>query len=72
MQGKSRVHGSRTCILLPCRYVPLRAVLNVSLGYVALALMCCLPCGYVALRAVLYKVSLGYVAVALVCCLPYG
>jgi hypothetical protein len=41
--------------------VALRAVLKVSLGYVALALMCCLPCGYVALRAML-RVILGYVA----------
>jgi len=44
-------------------------VYKVNLGYVALALVCCLPCGYVALWAVL-KVSLGYVALALVCCLP--
>jgi hypothetical protein len=51
--------------------VALRAVLKVSLGYVALALVCCLPCGYVALRAVL-KVSLGYVALALVYCYPTG
>jgi len=46
-------------------------VYKVSVGYVALALVCCLPCGYMALRAVL-KVSLGYVALALVCCLPCG
>jgi hypothetical protein len=46
-------------------------VYKVSLGYVALALVCCLLCWYVALQVVL-KVSLGYVALALVYCCPAG
>jgi hypothetical protein len=46
-------------------------VYKVSLGYVALTLVCCVHCGYVASRAVL-KVSLGYVALALVYCCPAG
>jgi len=37
IKGKSRIYGSNTCVLLPCGYVVLRAVLKVSLGYVALA-----------------------------------
>jgi hypothetical protein len=45
IQGKSRVCGSSTCVLLPCRYVALWAVLKISLGYVALALVYCCPVG---------------------------
>jgi hypothetical protein len=71
VKDKSRVCGSSTCVLLPCGYVALWAVLKVSIGYVALALVCCLPCEYVSLRVVL-KVSLEYVALALVCYLPCG
>jgi hypothetical protein len=71
VKGKSRVCDSNTCVLLPCGYVALRAVLKVSLRYVALALVYCLPCEYMALQAVL-KVSLGYVALALVYCCPAG
>jgi hypothetical protein len=37
-------------------------VYRVSLGYVALALVCCLPCGYVALRAVCICLPCRYVA----------
>jgi len=44
-KGKSRVCGSSTCVLLPYGYVALRAVLKVSLGYVALALAYCCPVG---------------------------
>jgi hypothetical protein len=32
VKGKSRVSGSSTCVLLPCGYVALRAVLTVSLA----------------------------------------
>jgi hypothetical protein len=45
IQGKSRVCGSSTRVLLPCWYVALRAVLKVSLGYVALALVYGCPAG---------------------------
>jgi hypothetical protein len=44
VKGKSRVCGSSTCVLMPCGYVALRALLKkVSLGYMAPALVyCCL------------------------------
>jgi len=45
VKGKSRVCGSSTCVLLPYKYVALWAVLKVSLGYVALALVHCCPAG---------------------------
>jgi hypothetical protein len=38
VKGKRRVRGFNTCVLLPCGYVALWAVLKVSLRYVALAL----------------------------------
>jgi hypothetical protein len=41
VKGKSRICGSSTCVLLSCEYVALLAVLKVSLGYVALALVYC-------------------------------
>jgi hypothetical protein len=53
VKGKSRVCGSSTCVLLPCGYVALWAVLKVSLGYMALAPAYCCPVGYVALWVVL-------------------
>jgi hypothetical protein len=39
------VCGSSTCVWLSCGYVALRAVLKISLGYVALALVYCCPAG---------------------------
>jgi hypothetical protein len=45
VRGKFRACGSSTCVLLPCGYVALRAVLKVSLGYVALALVYVFPAG---------------------------
>jgi hypothetical protein len=44
VKGKSRVCSS-TCVWMPCRYVALRVVLKVSLGYVALALVYGCPAG---------------------------
>jgi hypothetical protein len=45
VKGKFRVCGSSSCVLLPYGYVALLAVLKVSLGYAALALVYCCPVG---------------------------
>jgi hypothetical protein len=69
VKGKSRVCGFSTCVLVPCGYVALWAVLKVSLGYVSLALVYCCPAGCSFTGGVDSKPSIE--VLALVRCVEY-